>query len=163
MRLLRAWLEPTQPRPIDALLFESLPQILVSFLLCYALDALVLKLGLGKSRWFTLHTIVNAFVCILAAEDTYTTLVDPIHALEGPVSTLAISLIIALHAYHSVIRHVRPSACLIATCDPGPRPTPHVRVAAGVRHARCRSHVTLARAPRPTLRVAAGVLHAQCR
>jgi len=100
---LRAWLQPTQPSPIDALIYETIPQIIVSFLLCLAIDhALVSKLGLGKARWFSLHTIVNAIVCILAAEDTLSTLLDPIHACEGPVSTLAISLVISLHAYHSV-------------------------------------------------------------
>ncbi|KAJ1638128.1 hypothetical protein T492DRAFT_833965 [Pavlovales sp. CCMP2436] len=99
---LRAWLQPTQPSPIDALIYETIPQIIVSFLLCLAIDhALVSKLGLGKARWFSLHTIVNAIVCILAAEDTLSTLLDPIHACEGPVSTLAISLVISLHAYHS--------------------------------------------------------------
>lgn len=104
--LIRSWLEHTDPTPLDALVHESLPQICASFALCYALDALVLKLKLDKSRWFSLHAIVNALVVALSAKDTWTTLADPIHSLAGPTSTLAISIVIALHVYHAVYFHL---------------------------------------------------------
>lgn len=100
--LIRSWLEHTNPTPLDALVHESLPQICASFALCYALDALVLKLKLDKSRWFTLHAAVNALVVVISAKDTWTTLADPINSLSGPTSTLAISLVIALHIYHTI-------------------------------------------------------------
>lgn len=104
--LLSSWLEHTNPTPLDALVHETLPQIFASFLLCYTLDALVLKLKLDKSRWFTLHALVNALVVVLSAKDTWTTLADPIHSLIGPTSTLAISLVIALHIYHACYFHL---------------------------------------------------------
>jgi len=96
------WLSRTQPPPIEALLDEFVPQTIMSFLLCYALDGAVLRFGLIKTRWFTLHTVVNAIVVLLSARDTFETLRDPIHAIGGPASTLAISLVIALHVYHAV-------------------------------------------------------------
>jgi hypothetical protein len=102
LSIVLSWLEHTQPSPMDALFNETLPQICASFMLCYALDAAILKMNLDKSRWFTLHTVVNVFVVLLSAQDTYATLADPVHAVGGPASTLAISIIIALHAYHAV-------------------------------------------------------------
>ncbi|KAG8462935.1 hypothetical protein KFE25_001708 [Diacronema lutheri] len=98
---LRKWTAHTQPSAYDALMNETLPQILVSFALCYALDGVISRLPLVKSRWFSLHTVVNAMVVMLAAEDTFATLADPVHATTGPATTLAVSLIIALHVYHA--------------------------------------------------------------
>lgn len=102
LALLSAWLEPTEPSPMDALLNESIPQCVASFALCYVLDAAVVRIGCAKSRWFTLHTLVNIIVVALSADDAYYTLKAPMHAVGGPASTMAISLIIALHAYHAV-------------------------------------------------------------
>lgn len=100
--ILSSWTAHTQPGAVEGLVYDTLPQVLTGFALCYALDAAITSLPLAKSRWFTLHATINAAVVALAAEDTYATLADPVHATTGPASTLGVSLIIALHLYHAV-------------------------------------------------------------
>lgn len=96
-----SWFRPTRPEPLEALLYESIPQTIVGLVLCTYADLAVQRLGYAKSRWFALHAVINLFVVLMTASDTWETLRRPVHALEGPTTTFASSLVIALHLYHA--------------------------------------------------------------
>ena len=82
---------------------EDVAQLLGSVALCAVLDFLLVRpFIVPKARYFALHAICNALVCVAAFKGTYRVFTDdPLWVFYGPSdSTLCNSIVAGLHLYH---------------------------------------------------------------
>ena len=107
------FLETIQPPPLSPVFQdggalagynEDLVQSLGFLVVLFIVDrCIVSPLIHPRARYFCLHAMINAFVCVASWPDVKRLFLDSTHAYAGPSTTmLANSAIIAIHVYHCV-------------------------------------------------------------
>ena len=72
-----------------------------SFVSCVVADVLLRPvLHDAATRYYLLHAIVNAAVCVLIYDDCVRFLRDPLAGLDGPYSDGALAMTVGLHLFH---------------------------------------------------------------
>ena len=72
-----------------------------SFVSCVVADVLLRPaLRDAAARYYLLHAIVNAAVCVLIYDDCVRFLRDPLAGLDGPYSDGALAMTVGLHLFH---------------------------------------------------------------
>ena len=81
---------------------EDLCQIAAALVFFFIVDFTIVKrVIVPKARYFALHTVCNALVCIATYRGVLTALTgDPLTFLTGPGEVLGNNIVVALHLYH---------------------------------------------------------------